>query len=71
MVLQSERQFFRMRFVGRALAVFGWSSRLHVVLNKHAIVQHRHARGTNQFSLFIETWRVKNDVVALPLTGWP
>src|SRR5467141_1798411 len=68
-VLQSERQFVGMRFVGRTLAVRCRPGRFNIVLREHAVVQHRYASGAEQFPVFVETGAVKNDVIGLPLAG--
>src|SRR6266446_8964782 len=68
-VLQAERQFLGVRFVGRALAVSCRPAWLDVVLHEHAVVQHCYASGAEELSIFVEARAVKNDVVALPLAG--
>src|SRR5579864_5983919 len=45
-VLQTKRQLFRRRFVGRPDVMARGSRQLYVVLYQHSIVQHRHPRRT-------------------------
>jgi hypothetical protein len=68
-ILQGERQFLRVWRVGRARFVCRRASEFDIVLNQDSVVEHGYARGAKQLSLLVEARAVKNDVVALPLSG--
>ena len=70
-VLQSEREFFRRRVIGRALVVRGRPHDGDVILNQHSIVNHRDVSRPQQLAARVEARPVKNDVVGLPLSGRP
>ena len=67
MILQPKREFLRMGFVGRALAVFCWAGELDVVLDEDAVVKHGDTGGTEDLAVGIEARAVENDVIPLPL----
>ena len=67
MILQAEREFLRMRFVGWTLAVFCWAGELDVVLYEDAVVKDRDAGGAEEFAAGIEARAVEDDVIPLPL----
>src|SRR6266704_1745975 len=69
MVLQRQRQFFRLRFVRRPFAVSRRAAQFHVVLHEDAVMKHGDAGGAQQLSILIEARAVKNDIVDLPLAG--
>src|ERR1700722_1394578 len=66
-ILQAEREFLRVRFVGRTLAVLCWAGELDVVLYEDAVVKNRGAGRAKQFAAGIETRAAEDDVIPLPL----
>jgi hypothetical protein len=56
-----------MRGESRVTEVGSGAQNFRVVLDQHAVVQHRHRARPEQFSLFIKSRRVENNIVSLPL----
>src|SRR5438309_4142512 len=66
-ILQQQRQPVGMRCVMGALPVHRPAGDDRVVLDEHAVVQHRHPRRVAHGAVRCEAGPVKNDVVGLPL----
>ena len=67
MILQAEREFLRVRFVGWTLAVLCWAGELDAVLHEDAVVKDGDAGGAEELAAGIEARAVEDDVIPLPL----
>src|ERR1044072_6960400 len=66
-VLEFERQLVGVGLVGRPRLIGRWADQLEIVLDQHAVEQHRHPRRTLERAVGFEMRAVEDDVVGLPL----
>ena len=67
MILNADREFTRVRRVRRLRCVRRRAFDCAVILNEHAVEEHRHRACLLQRAIGVELWRVEDHIVRVPL----